>query len=168
MVPLRVTTAVFVIVRPEPTVAPFVMAPVTFTFEVPAIVRVVAVAPVAAIAMPPKERVLPTPLTVRVLVLVVLVFVQAPPRVRVLLLPFRVIVCDKLPLMAPVPRFRSFVPPKAKLPPMLIALLPALVIASPEVLSIVPELIVKFPAVAPSALAWLIFSVPALSVVPPL
>src|SRR5262249_30739877 len=66
---------------------------------------------------------------------------------------------------APVPRFRLFVPVKAKSPPQVCALLAARVMAPPLVLFSVPPLSVRVPL--PSALALLIFSVPPLTVRPP-
>ena len=73
---------------------------------------------------------------------------------------------------APEPRFKLLlaVPaevPKAKLPPSVMGLALALTIAAVLVLLIVPPLIVNVLAVAPSAVVLLIFSVPAVRVVPP-
>ena len=69
-------------------------------------------------------------------------------------------------VMPPVPRFRSLVPPKMKLAPMVMGLLFIRVIAPAVVLLIVPALIVNVPV--PSAVVLSMFNVPALSVVPPL
>ena len=65
-----------------------------------------------------------------------------------------------------MPKVRLFVPAKVKLLPKVTALLLVNVRGLPVVLSIVPPLIVNAPV--PRAVALLILSVPALSVVPPL
>ena len=66
----------------------------------------------------------------------------------------------------PVPKFKSLVPVNVKLPFQVCALLLESVIASAVVLSIVvPAAIEKLPV--PKAVALLMFSVPAESVVPP-
>ena len=67
---------------------------------------------------------------------------------------------------APVPRFRSFVPVKAKSPFQFCALLFVRVIAAPLVLSMVPPVMVSVPV--PMAVAELMLIWPALSVVAPL
>ncbi len=86
-----------------------------------------------------------------------------PPTVSV----FAVVVTvgDVVNVTAPVPRLRLLVPMKVKLEAHVCALLLLSVIGLPEVLSIVPPLIVNVPV--PTAVALLMFSFPADSVIPP-
>ena len=81
------------------------------------------------------------------------VFVIVPPNVSVLPEPLSVMVRLPALLIAPVPKFRSFVPPKVKLPPIVIALLLVRVSALPVVLFIVPPSMVNAPV--PRAVALL-------------
>ena len=68
-------------------------------------------------------------------------------------------------MTAPVPRFSAFEPVKVKSPFQFCGLLLDSVSEPPLVLLIVPPEIVKVPV--PSAVALLMFNVPALNVVPP-
>ena len=78
----------------------------------------------------------------------------APPTVR---LPAEtVMVREAFMVTLPVPRFRSFVPTKVKLPFQFWALLVVSVFALPLVLSIVPPAMVKLPV--PRAVALLMFN----------
>ena len=109
---------------------------------------------------------LPAPFTV-VVWIAFDVFVIVPPNVSVLLEPLSVMVRLPALVIAPVPKFRSFVPPKVKLPPKVIVLLLVRVSEPAVVLSMVPPLMVNVPV--PSAVALLILKVvPLASVVPPL
>ena len=88
-----------------------------------------------------------------------------PPTVK--LLPSMLRVRVAFIVTAPVPKFRSPVPAKAKSPFQFWVLLLVSVLAMPLVLSIVPPLILKTLAAVPSALSLLMASVPLLSVVLP-
>ena len=124
-------------------------------------VPVLSVVPPSKVPAPPSVSV-PAPALVRLKELAPSVI--APPTVNV---PPLTVTARLAPRVAvPVPRFRLFVPVKAKSAFQLWALLFERVIAPPLVLSIVPPAMVKVPV--PSAVALLMLSVPALSVVPPL
>ena len=112
------------------------------------------------LALAPLRISVPAPALVRPNVLPPI----APPTVR--LPPFTVTVRLALIVTAPVPRFRSLVPVKVKLPFQCCALLLLRVMAPPLVLSIVPPATVKVPV--PGAAALLRLSVPPFSVRPPL
>ena len=88
-----------------------------------------------------------------------------PPTVKLLpsMLRMRVALIET----APVPKFRSPVPAKAKSPFQFWMLLLVRVLTLPLVLSIVPPLILNTLAVAPRALSLFMASVPLLSVVLP-
>src|SRR5436190_13093682 len=73
-------------------------------------------------------------------------------------------------VMAPMPKFSAWVPPKVKLPLMATGLLLASVTGADDVLLIVPPLMVKAPTLPPNAVALLMFNVGvpvAPNVVPP-
>ena len=113
--------------------------------------------------MAPESVSVPAPAFVRLKPLPLM----TPPTVR--LLAFTVTVRLAPKVTAPVPRFKLCVPVKVKLPFQTWALLVESVIAPPVVLSMTALLLAAIVNVpVPSALALLIFSVPAVIVVPPL
>ena len=126
--------------------------------------------------VPVKVLAVPARVTTPVLVVRIPMFSPLsptlPPKVSAYAPPFAIVRAPPPKVTAPVPRFRALLPVKVRVTAPVLAkvmgLLPAFVMAAPEVLSMVLAAVtVKVPAVAPSALALLMFSVPADRVTPP-